>query len=283
VGPLAFGCWRFTGDDVAASTTLIETALDAGMNLVDTADVYGLDWGGSGFGANEELLGRVLGANPGLRQRMVLATKGGIRPPVPYDQSPAALRSACEDSLRRLAVDHVDLYLVHRPDLFTHPAELAGTLDVLHREGKIGAVGVSNFTVAQHEALAAHLDAPLVATQPEYSVAHLDPLRDGTFDWCMRTGTVPMAWSPLAGGRVVTGDGLRPELTAVLDELAAREGVDRAMVAYAFVLAHPARPVAVVGTQNAERLAATAQVGDVSLDRADCYRIVEASEGVPLP
>ncbi len=283
VGPLAFGCWRFTNPDVAESQALIEAALDHDMELIDTADVYGLDFGGSGFGANEEHLGKVLAAAPGLRDRMVLATKGGILPPVPYDQSSAYLRQACEDSLRRLGVDTIDLYQVHRPDLFAHPAEVAATLATLRDEGKIREVGVSNFTVAQTDALAAHLPFPLATVQPEYSVVHLDPMRDGTFDRAMQHGYVPLAWSPLGGGRVVSGADVRPELLAALDRLAERERVDRAAVAMAFVLAHPSAPVVIVGSQRPERLAGAAAALAVQLDRNDCYDIIEASEGIPLP
>lgn len=283
VGPLAFGCWRFVHDDVRHAQRVLEAALDAGMDLVDTADVYGLDWGGSGFGANEELLGRVLTAAPELRDRMVLATKGGIAPPTPYDSSPTALRSACEASLRRLGVETIDLYQVHRPDLFAHPADVAATLRSLRDTGKIRAIGVSNHTLEQHRALESHLGEPLATSQPELSVVTLDPIRDGTLDHCMATGTQPLAWSPLAGGRAATGEGLPDDLVAVLDRLAEREGVHRADVAVAFVLAHPSRPVAVLGSQDPERLAAASRACDVRLDRADVYEIVVASEGVPLP
>ncbi|MEL7157254.1 MAG: aldo/keto reductase [Actinomycetota bacterium] len=283
VGPLAYGLWRFTDPDLTAATKLIETALDAGMNLIDTADVYGLDYGGAGFGAVEELLGRVLTASPGLRERMVLATKGGIVPPIPYDSGPQALRAACEASLRRLAVDHIDLYQIHRPDLFAHPAAVAETLQALVEEGKIGQLGVSNHTPAQTRALAAHLDQPLVATQPEYSAAHLGPLRDGTFDLCMETGMAALAWSPLAGGRLATGVDVPPTLIEVLDELAAREQTDRATVALAFVLCHPARPVAIIGSQQPDRISGAMAAFEVGLDRNDVYDIIEASEGVPLP
>jgi aryl-alcohol dehydrogenase-like predicted oxidoreductase len=283
VGPLAFGQWRFTSGDLAGSQALLEAALDAGMNLVDTADVYGLDWGGTGFGEVEANLGRVLAAAPHLRDRMVLATKGGIRPPIPYDSSPTALRSACEDSLRRLGVDVIDLYQIHRPDVYTHPADVAATLTALRDAGSIREVGVSNHTVAQTEALQAHLPFPLVSTQPEYSVLHLDPMRDGTFDACLRDGTVPLAWSPLAGGRLATGAGVRAELLAELERLAEREGVDTSAIALAFVLAHPAAPVAIIGTQRPERIAAATAALGVRLDRADVYTLVQASDGVPLP
>lgn len=283
VGPIAYGLWRFTGDDVAAGQGLIEAALDAGMNLIDTADVYGLDWGGTGFGSVEEGLGRVLAAAPHLRDRMVLATKGGIIPPVPYDSSPAYLRRACEDSLRRLQADTIDLYQIHRPDMYTHPAAVADTLMALRAEGKIVEIGVSNHTTAQVAALATHLDVPVVSTQPEFSPVHLDPMRDGTFDQAMERGITPLAWSPLGGGRIATGDGVRPDLLAVLDEIAAREGVDRATVAVAFVLAHPSRPVAIIGSQRTDRIAGATAAMRVQLDRTDVYRIVVASDGVPLP
>ena len=294
VGPLALGLWRFTGTDVGANAALVEAGLGLGMNLVDIADVYGLDWGGTGFGACEENLGAVLRARPELRDPMVLATKGGIAPPVPYDSSAAALRAACEASLRRLGTDRIDLYQVHRPDMFTHAAELADTLDTLVADGLVGAVGVSNYTPSQTRALAAHLDASLVSTQPEYSAACLDPLRDGTLDLCAETAMVPLAWSPLAGGRLMAqgpladeqhaaSNGVRPELLATLDRLAEREDVDRAAVCVAFVLAHPTAPVAIVGTQQVGRLESLQAALGVHLDRNDVYDIIEASEGQPLP
>ena len=282
-GRYGLGLWRFTTESVADATTLISVAVDNGVTLLDNAAVYGRNWGGKGFGAAEELLGAVLKQSPALRNMVCIATKGGITPGIPYDQSPATLRRECEDSLRRLGVERIDLYQVHRPDLFAHPRETAETLMALRREGKIDRVGVSNFTPAQHEALAAHLDVPIETSQPEYSAAALGPLRDGTFDLCMREGVVPLAWSPLAGGRLVTGENVRPELIAVIDEVAKARGTTREQVAYAFVLSHPARPVVLLGTQKPERIIAATSSPVQSLDRAELYRIVAASEGRPLP
>lgn len=281
VGPVALGCWRMTDGSRARAT--LEAALDAGMNLVDTADVYGLDWGGSGFGGNESVLGAVLAEAPSLRDRIVLATKGGIVPGVPYDSSDRWLRQACEDSLRRLRTDVIDVYQVHRPDLFTHPLHLAETLLGLVDRGLVRAVGVSNMTVAQVDALHAALGSPVVTNQVELSVAELRPVRDGTLDRCLRDDTLLLAWSPLAGGRVVSGEGLRPALVAELDAIADREGADRAAVAVAFVLALPGRPVAIVGSQDSRRLGRLASAVDVELSRSDVYRLIEASEGVSLP
>ncbi|MGH1503293.1 MAG: aldo/keto reductase [Acidimicrobiales bacterium] len=283
VGPIGFGCWRFTHDGVDEARALLERALDLGMNLIDTADVYGLDWGGTGFGANEEVLGTVLAQAPELRERMVLATKGGIMPPTPYNSSDEYLTKACDDSLRRLGVDVIDLYQIHRPDVFTHPEALAATLTKLREAGKIREVGVSNYTPAQTDTLQSFCDFRIVSDQPQFSLVHLDPMSDGTFDRCLRERTVPLAWSPLGGGSLATGDGLRPELLAELDRLAAREGVTRSVVALAFVLAHPAAAVALVGTQKLDRLDEMASALTVGLDRDDVYALIPAATGVPLP
>lgn len=283
VGPLAFGTWRFTSSDLEHRRNLVAVALDHGLNLFDTADVYGLDWNGSGFGSVESALGEVLARDPGLRGKIVLATKGGIRPPTPYDSSPEWIRRACEDSLRRLRVDHVDIYQIHRPDLFAHPADLAGILSDLRDEGKIRHVGVTNFDSHQFEALAAHLPFPVVSNQFQYSVVDLEPLRDGTFDAVLKNGVQSMAWSPLAGGRVATGRDIPVGLIERLDRLAEREGVDRATVALAFVLAHPSRPIAIVGSQQPDRIAAAVRALSIQLDRADVYGIVQESDGRPLP
>ena len=283
VGPIAFGLWRYTTENLDEATELLETAVELGMNLIDNADVYGFDWGGKGFGACEELLGRVIAASPHLREQIVLSTKGGIAPPVPYDSSSKYLRSACEGSLKRLGVEQIDLYQIHRPDFYTHPSEVAETLDSLVDEGKIKAIGVSNYTPNQVAALSSHLNSPLTTTQPEFSLSCLTPLRDGTLDQCSAKGITPLAWSPLAGGKLATGEGVRPELVELLDALGERESVDRAAIAVAFVLAHPTAPIAIVGTQQTERLKKLAEATSVNLTRDDVYNLIEASDGVPLP
>jgi predicted oxidoreductase len=283
IGPLGFGCWRLVGHDWQAATKLIEQALDLGMTLIDNADVYGLDWGGKAFGESEILLGNVLAGNPALRTKMVLASKGSILPGVPYVASSDYLRAACEASLARLQTEHIDLYQIHRPDMLTHPAETAEALDQLVQEGKIGMVGVSNYTLAQVRALRAHLKAPLVSLQREYAVNKLDMLREGAFDLCMETGMTPLIWSPLAGGAVVSGQGLPSALIGALDELADRENVDRAAIAIAFILAHPAQCVPLIGSQTGQRLEAICKALSVRLTRGDVYKLIEACEGIALP
>lgn len=272
----------------------LQAALESGMTLIDTADVYGLD-NDCPWGAAEDLLGQVLAASPGLRDRIVLATKGGIHlgPAhqgidglgIPYESGQRWLRHACEQSLRRLRTDVIDLYQIHRPDLLAHPAEVAAALQALHDAGKIRQVGVSNHTPSQLRALQAHLDLPIVTTQPELSLLHLDPLDDGVLDQAMELGITPLAWSPLGGGRLVGGDAPDARTAAVrdvLDGLAAARGATRTQVALAFLLAHPAGVVPIVGTNTPERIREAAGAASVALDKAECYRLIAAA-GRALP
>ena len=285
VSPLAWGMWRFKGDDVAAARACVEAALEAGISFFDTADVYGPD-NGEPFGAAEALLGRVLKDAPHLRDRFVLATKGGIRPGVPYDSSEAYLTSALDASLRRMGVERVELYQIHRPDVLTHPADLARTLERMRQAGKIAEVGVSNFTTAQIAALQACLPFPIACSQIELSPLVIAPIEDGDLDRAMAGGLGVMAWSPLAQGRL--GDAAAPDartaaVRAALDVLGAAHGVSRAVAAYAWLIAHPARPIPIVGSQRPARIAEAAKALGVTIDRADWYKVLVAARGAPLP
>ncbi len=194
ISSLAWGMWRLTaaGLDAAGVARLVEGVLDAGITLLDTADIYGFD-GTSGFGDAEIMLGTALAANPALRGRMVLATKGGIRPPAPYDQSPTYLAGAIDASLRRLHTDVIDLYQIHRPDILAHPQEVARVLEDAVAAGKVRAVGVSNFTMPQIAALQHFLTVPLASTQPEISPLRIEPLENGEMDQAMTLGLTPLA------------------------------------------------------------------------------------------
>lgn len=283
VSPIAWGMWRFAGDDVAVARRRVEAALDAGVTLFDTADIYGPD-NGEPFGAAEALLGRVFAEAPGLREGMVLASKGGIVMGTPYDSSEAYMASAIDASLRRLGVERIDLWQIHRPDILTHPAELARALEAAHAAGKIGAVGVSNHTAAQTAALAAHLDLSIVSHQPEFSPLTLAPLTDGIMDQALTEDMAVLAWSPLGGGRVAApADDRTRAVAALLDAKAAEHEVSRAAAAYSWIMAHPARPIPIVGTQNVERIREIPQALKPRWTRAEWYAVLEASMGEKLP
>jgi predicted oxidoreductase len=284
VGPLAWGMWRFAGAELGLARRLVRTALDQGISLLDTADIYGIDTSG-GFGAAETLLGRVLEEDATLRRRFALATKGGIAPGIPYDSSAQYLLSACEASLRRLRTDVIDLYQIHRPDSLTHPAEIAEVLVKLRNAGKIRAAGVSNYSAAQTRALQAFLPFPLATHQPEFSALHIEPLTDGVLEQAMERSMAVLAWSPLGGGRLGgTGSDARSlAVIEALEKIAGRESVARTAVALAWVLAHPSQPVAIIGTQNPARiLEAQASLG-ARLTRADWYDVLTASRQLRLP
>jgi len=276
--------WRFAGTDLAAAQARVEAALAAGVSLFDTADIYGPD-NGEPFGAAEALLGRVFAASPGLRDHVILATKGGIEMGVPYNSSAAYLERACEASLKRLGVERIDLYQIHRPDILAHPAEVAGALGRLRQAGKIAEAGVSNHTPAQVGALAAHMPFPLASVQPELSPMAIGPIFDGTLDQALEMGLGVLAWSPLAGGRVGDpGGDLRSQTVCrALDALAEVHGVGRTAVAYAWIMAHPAQPIPIVGSQRPERIGEAAQALGVTLTRAEWYAVLVAARGEPLP
>jgi predicted oxidoreductase len=283
VSSLAWGMWRFTGDDVNAAQGLVEAAFAAGITLFDTADIYGFN-GKDGFGDAETLLGKVFKAAPDLRGKMVLATKGGIMPPLPYDQSADYLSAALDASLTRLGVDHVNLWQVHRPDVLTHPQELARSLENMVTSGKVGAVGVSNFTQAQIECLHSVLSIPLATTQPEISALAIDPIENGLLDQAMRLGTAVLAWSPLGQGRIANPATKRElDVAEALDSVANDQGVSRTAAAYSWIMAHPAGIIPIVGSQQSARIAEAADAYKVRWTRTDWYKVLTASRQEPLP
>jgi predicted oxidoreductase len=285
VSSMAWGMWRFAGRSVAEARALVEAALDSGITLFDTADIYGFN-GKGGFGDAELLLGQVFAESSGLRDRMVLATKGGIIPPAPYDSSPAYLERAIDASLKRLGVPRIDLYQVHRPDILTHPHEVARAMEKAYALGNIGAFGVSNVTPAQMAAIVAFMprELPLSTTQPELSPLCLTTIEDGTLDIAMTHNQAVLAWSPLGGGRIANPTNARETaVAAALDEVATAHRVSRTAAAYAWIMAHPAHPIPIVGSQHVERIKEAADAYKVTWTRESWYKVLVASRGVPLP
>ena len=282
ISSLAWGMWRFAGLEVSAARAAIDAAFAAGITLFDTADIYG--FGEQGFGAAEELLGRVFADTPELRDKMVLATKGGITPPVPYDSSADYLSAAIDNSLQRLQTDRIDLWQVHRPDILTHPQEIARTIEDAVKSGKVRAFGVSNFTQAQIATLAQFSSVPIVSTQPELSALRIDTIENGELDQAIAMDLAVLAWSPLGGGRIGDPTNEREQnVAAALSGVAAAHGVSRTAAAYSWIMAHPARPIPIVGSQNPTRIAEAADAFKVQWTRADWYNVLVASRGVPLP
>jgi aryl-alcohol dehydrogenase-like predicted oxidoreductase len=283
VSPLAWGMWRFAGNDLKAARAKIDAALEIGITLFDTADIYGPD-NGEPFGAAEALLGRCFAEDRGLRGRMVLASKGGIVIGTPYDSSPGYIAAAIDASLKRLGVEQLDLWQIHRPDILTHPQEVARALDDAVASGKVRAVGVSNYTAAQVAALAKFLTVPLASLQPEFSPLCLDPLEDRIMDTAMGHGMAVLAWSPLGQGRIgAPNDERARRVAAALDAVATDFGVSRTAAAYSWIMAHPSGAIPIVGTQNPARIREAADALKVRWTRARWYDVLVASRGERLP
>jgi predicted oxidoreductase len=299
---LAYGCWRLAGtwspaevtpDIEAAGRAAIHAAYEAGFTFFDNADIY------TG-GVCERILGQALKEVPGMRDRVIVATKGGIcRPGEPspnsphrYDSSREHLVAACEASLRRLGLETIDLYMIHREDFLGDPEEVAEVFDTLHQSGKVRCFGVSNFRPTFVAALLKYCRQPVVAHQLEISLARLAPFTDGSLDQCLAEHMTPLAWSPLAGG--LMGDGATKLLPAqrayktdtllpVLDEIAAGRGVSRTVIALAWLMKHPSGIVPIVGSAKPERIAEAAKAGELELNREEWYRLFVAARGEPLP
>ena len=285
VSAIAWGMWRLAegGRSTDDAARLVHAALDAGITLLDTADIYGFNSTG-GFGDAEALLGKVLASEPGLRSRMVLASKGGIMPPLPYDQSAEYLAAAIDASLSRLQVERIDLWQIHRPDILAHPQEVARVLDDAVAAGKISLLGVSNFTMPQIAALNHFLGHKLVSTQPEINPLRITCFENGELDQAMMLGLTPLAWSPLGGGRLLNPESVRDKaVAAALDKVAAGQGVSRSAAAYSWLMAHPAGIIPIIGSQQAERIAEGAASVKLRWSREDWYAVLVAARGEPLP
>jgi predicted oxidoreductase len=288
---IVFGAWRLTdGPHRGSPAKLAETirfAIDCGITSFDHADIYG------GY-AVEELFGAALAELGGDRSRIQLISKCGIKLVSParpehrykhYDTSSAHIVASVERSLKNLRTDYLDLLLVHRPDPLMQADEVAGAFDSLRRQGKVRCFGVSNFTPSQVELLASRMTQPLVCNQIELSPLCLSPLTDGTLDQCQRLRMLPMAWSPLAGGRVCTGvteqeQRVRQALVAIGEELG---GAAPDQVALAWIMAHPSMPAPVMGTGNRERIVQQAAACELKLSREQWHRVWSASMGAPVP
>ena len=299
---LAYGCWRVAGswnpaevtaESRAAGRRAIIAAYEAGYTLFDNADIYCA-------GEAERIFGSVLKEVAGMREHVIVATKGGIRAagtpqpdaPARYDFSAEHLLYATEQSLKRLGVDTIDLYMLHRPDYLANTEEIARAFGQLKSSGKVRYFGVSNFRPTLLTALQVTCPMPLVVHQVEISLAKLDAFTDGTLDQCLIEKITPMAWSPLASGLIGSGahdllpsqKAYRPDrFQPVLESVAKARGVTPTTVAIAWLMKHPSNIQPIIGSIKPERIREAAKADDITLSREEWYRLLIAARGEPLP
>ncbi|MGP8198451.1 MAG: aldo/keto reductase family oxidoreductase [Limisphaerales bacterium] len=285
---IALGMWRLADaklsrDEIRA---LVHEAIEAGITTIDHADIYGGH-------VCQGLFGDALAGDAALRDKVQIVTKCGIKLLMPgsaqrvkyYDTSRTHILASVDESLKLLRTDRVDVLLIHRSDPLLDPDEVASAFVALKKAGKALHFGVSNFTASQFDLLASRLPFAMVTNQLEFSVLHTNPLYDGTFDQCLRLRVSPMAWSPLAGGGLLkAGDERARRVRQALGEVGKDLGgatVEQA--ALAWILAHPARIIPVIGTTNRERVKSSAAVTGLTLSRDQWFYILEASAGEPAP
>lgn len=310
--PLALGCMGLGGDwDASSAITsdhlrqaqaAVEAALEIGINFFDHADIYTR-------GKAETVFGRVLQARPDLRPHIFIQTKCGIRfqegdVPGRYDFSHDHIVRSVEGSLTRLAIDYLDVLLLHRPDPLMEPDEVAQAFDELHAAGKVRSFGVSNMNAAQMAFLQHSLDQPLVVNQLELSLAHLgfldagvhvnqdaareDQFPQGTVEYCQTHAVQIQAWGPLAQG-LFSGRPLdrAPENVRATAErvaaLARTHSTTAEAIALAFLLRHPAGIQPVVGSTVPGRIQACKDAPTVHLSREEWYALYVAARGKALP
>jgi predicted oxidoreductase len=282
----------------------LDAALALDINFFDTANIYK-------SGKAEEVFGRVMRTHPGLREKIVIQSKCGIRldddpagTPVRYDFSSENIIASVEGSLRRLGTDYLDILLLHRPDVLWDGKEIAHAFDALKRAGKVRFFGVSNQNRFQMEYLQSFLPDPLVANQLQMSLLHNGFAEvsisfnqdspdypdgwEGVLEYCRLKDVSLQAWSPLDRGALTGGDLSKlsesaKKTAALLKEYAQTRGVPAEAVALAWLLKHPARIVPVTGTTRPDRLAACVKSLEVSLSREEWYRLFETARGRPMP
>lgn len=291
VSRLVFGWWRAQEDPEGSGPdrilAKIHRCLDLGITTMDHADIYG------GY-ENEELFGAALKREPALRDRLEIITKCGIGVPslakpnarLPHYEATAKNIVACaERSLLKLGIAHIDVLLIHRPDWLASADETAEGLQQLLDAGKIRHAGVSNYLAPQFELLNDRLGGKLVTNQIEVHLLNMAALYDGSLHQCERLRIRPMAWSPMAGGRLFDpNDEAAARVRATCAELAEKyDGAGVDTLAFAWLLEHPSGMIPVIGTNQLERIASAAKSAEIRLDRQDWYDLWQAAQGQSVP
>jgi len=290
---LIYGCMRISGnntvDDQQKGKLAIRTAIEAGYNHFDHADIYG-------GGASERLFGEVLKETPELRDSLIITSKAGIRPkegenhyaPTRYDFSEKYILDSVDGILERLQIDCLDMFLLHRPDYLFNAHDVAHTFALLKASGKVKHFGVSNFKTTQVELLRSAMSMPLITNQVEINIHNIDSLLDGTLDQCQQYSMTPIAWCPL-GGVAYSAWG---NTFSVDDELRIENELNKQAIKYdsqpwqivlAWLLKHPANICPIIGTTTPERIVAAKIALDLDYSREDWYRLFEARNGQSVP
>ena len=260
----------------------VEFCIEQGITSFDHADIYG------GY-QNEALFGEILKERPDLREKIELISKCGIclttenRPEnriKHYNTTAEYIQKSVDRTLRNLNSEYVDLLLIHRPDPLMDSSEVADCLMSLIESGKVNYVGVSNFTPSQFDLLQSKLDVPLVTNQIEYSLMHIQPIYDGTFNQAQKMEYMPMIWSPFAGGRIFhEHSDLAGRIRHTLHHLSEKYDASTDQIALSWILRNPANPIPILGTGNRDRIVSAVYSMKLQLERQDWFELLRAVRG----
>jgi predicted oxidoreductase len=290
---ISLGCMRIARLSTKEASILINTALQEGIDFFDHADIYG-------EGKAEEVFAQAIGMRPGVRDKIFIQTKCGIRQGY-YDFSMEHILASVDSSLRKLRTDYVDVLLLHRPDALMVPEEVAEAFAFLYDSGKVKYFGVSNHNSMQIELLNRYLRHEIIINQLQFGIVNSGMIdaglhvnmkidssinRDGSIlDYCRLKDITIQAWSPLMVGffdGVFLGDDRFPELSKTISAMADAKGVPASALAIAWILRHPAKIQAIAGTTNPGRLIDICRASSVELSREEWYKIY-ASAGNTIP
>lgn len=309
---LAYGCMNIGGRwdrnpltraEKQAAVEVVLAAYEAGINLFDHADIYT-------YGKSEAVFAEVWKSAPGLRDRIILQSKCGIRfkddprpgDPQRYDFSYDHITTSVEGILKRLQTDYLDILLLHRPDPLVEPEEVARAFDALHTSGKVRCFGVSNHTPAQIELLCRYVSQPLVINQLELSLLHAYLINEGIkanqsgapvglasgiLDYCRRNDILIQAWAPVAGGQLFNPPADAPahiqETARLVAQMAAEKDTSPEAIVLGWLLRHPAGIQPIIGTTKAERVRSSSLADDVEISREEWYALFTAARGGAVP
>lgn len=288
---IAVGCMRINSLSASEAERFVQSAMEAGANFFDHADIYG-------NGTCEEIFADAIHMNDSVREKIILQSKCGIRKGM-FDFSKEHILESVDGILKRLKTDYLDILLLHRPDALVEPEEVAEAFDRLESSGKVRHFGVSNQNPLQIQLLKKAVKQPIVANQLQLSITNANMIsnginvnmendsalnRDGSIlDYCRLNDITIQPWSPFQYGffeGVFLGNDKFPELNRVIDEIAAKYEVSNTTIAIAWLLRHPARMQPVTGTMNTERLLDCVKASDVHLTRQEWYDIYRAAGNV---
>jgi Predicted oxidoreductase len=290
---VSLGCMHMAKLSVKDAATVIGTAMDAGIDFFDHANVYGA-------GKSEEIFSQAIDMKPSVREKIFLQSKCGINlTPRMFDFSKENILTTVDGILKRLRTEYLDLLLLHRPDALVEPEEVAEAFTMLHSSGKVRYFGVSNQTPMMIELLKKYVTQNILVNQLQFSIMHTPMVdqgilmnnkfegavsRDGSIlDYCRLKDITIQAWSPFQYGLfegVFLDNPKFPELNKTIDKIAKKYGVANTAVTVAWISRHPAHMQTVIGSMNPGRIKDICRQSEFTLTREEWYEIYQAAGNI---